>query len=274
MCIASQKLFYENLSPNLISDNKLSWKQVKPFFSDKSPSYHNITLLHNGKIISDPTKSAEIINNFFTDEVNNLDIDRESHINDVINSISPVDNAIKMFNHPSLLNIKATRLEGNNTFSFISISPMKKRYPRFNIPPRLLKNNKDICTDVLHFDVNCCIRNGIFPENLKNADITPTFKKGDRLLKSNYRPVSILPTISKIYEKILYKQIYTYFDCIFSKYLCGFRKGHITQYGLLFMLERLKKALDNELPIAKLKAYGFTDNALALALALTLVVEN
>ena len=48
----TKKFFYENLNPNLISD-KLFWKQVKPFFSDKSPSCHNITLLHDGKIISD-----------------------------------------------------------------------------------------------------------------------------------------------------------------------------------------------------------------------------
>ena len=153
------------------------------------------------------------------------------------------------FNHPSILNIKATRLE-YNTFSFISLSPavMKKTinnidtsksYPRFNIPPRLLKIIK-IYAWVFYTDVNRCIRNGIFPENLKNANITPTFKKGDRLLKSNYRPVSILPAISKIYEKILYKRICTHFDCIFFKYLCGFRKGHSTQDGLLFMLTDLK----------------------------------
>ena len=76
----------------------------------------------------------------------------------------------------------------------------------------------DICKIVLRTDMNNCIANGIFPTSLKNADITPTFKKIDRLHKVNYRPVSILPTLSKIYEKILYQQIYVYFDEIFSKY--------------------------------------------------------
>ena len=75
-----------------------------------------------------------------------------------------------------------------------------------------------------------------------------------------------------------------YFDNIFSKYLCGFRKGHSTQHCLLFMLENLKKALDtglytgvlltdlskafeslsHELLIAKLNAYGFPNDALNL----------
>ena len=72
-------------------------------------------------------------------------------------------------------------------------------------------------------------------------------KKNDRLLKINYRPVSILPTVSKIYEKILYVQIYEYFNKIFSEYLCGFRKDHSTQHCLLFMLEKLNKALDKGL---------------------------
>ena len=59
--------------------------------------------------------------------------------------------------------------------------------------------------------------------------------------KTKYRPISILPTLSKVYEKILYHQIYKYFNNIFSKYLCGFRKGHRTQHSLLFMLESKKK---------------------------------
>ena len=107
--------------------------------------------------------------------------------------------------------------------------------------------------------------------------ITPIFKKGDRLLKTNYRPVSILATLAKVYEKLLYPQIYDYFDCIFSKYLGGFRKGHSTQHCLLIMLEKLRGALDkglvtgilltdlskafdripHELLAAKLYAYGF-----------------
>ena len=109
-------------------------------------------------------------------------------------------------------------------------------------------------------------------------------KNEDRLLKTNYRPVSILPTITKIYEMLFYIQIYEYFNSIFSKYLCGFRKGHSTQHCLLFMLGNLKKSLDNgfktgilltdlskafdsishDLLLAKLNAYGFSSNSLNL----------
>ena len=145
-----------------------------------------------------------------------------------------------------------------------------------------MKDNRDICSIVLCSDIKRCVHNTIFPDNLKNADITPTFKKGDRLSKDNYGPVSILPTLSKVYEKLLYEQIYKYFNDIFSKYLCGFRKLHSTQHCLFFMLEILKKALDNglysgivltdlskafdsisnDLLIAKLYAYGLSNQSL------------
>ena len=159
-----------------------------------------------------------------------------------------------------------------------------KSYQKDNIPTKMLKDNKDICTIILKTDINRCIIDSIFPINLKNADITPVFKSEDRLLKTNYRPVSILPTITKIYEKLFYIQIYEYFNSIFSKYLCGFRKGHSTQHCLLFILENLKKSLDNgfktgilltdlskafysishDLLLAKLNAYGFSSNSLNL----------
>ena len=136
----------------------------------------------------------------------------------------------------------------------------------------------------LSSDANKCIYNGIFPNNLKHADITPTFKKIERLHKTNYRPISILPTLSKVYEKLFYNQIYNYFNGIFSRYLCGFRKGQSTQHCLIFMLESLRNALDkglctgtlltdlskafdclsHGLLIAKLHAYGFSETSFNL----------
>ena len=110
------------------------------------------------------------------------------------------------------------------------------------------------------------------------------FKKGYRGSKENYRPVSILPVISKIFEKLLCKQITIFMDPLLSKYQCGFRKGYRAQHCLLAMLEKLKnpvdkgkifgalltdlsKALDSlshDLLIAKLNAYGIILPALKL----------
>ena len=60
---------YNNLNINLITDNKKLWKQVKPFFSDKTPFNNNIMLIENNQIVSDNKKCAEVMNNFFSDVV-------------------------------------------------------------------------------------------------------------------------------------------------------------------------------------------------------------
>ena len=79
-----------------------------------------------------------------------------------------------------------------------------------------------------------------FPSILKNANITPVFKKGD---KDFYRPVSILPIISKIFEKLLCKQIMIFIDPLLSKFQCCFRKDYGAQDCLLAMLENWKSAV-------------------------------
>ena len=68
--------------------------------------------------------------------------------------------------------------------------------------------------------------------------------------KSNYRPVSLLPIPSKIFEKVLSTQLSDYFDKIFDDFLCAFRKGRGCQTTLLRLLEDLKYALDNNAYVA------------------------
>ena len=72
-----------------------------------------------------------------------------------------------------------------------------------------------------------------FPENLKLADITLNFKKEDKNLAKNYRPVSVLPTLSKVFEEIMQKQVINHVSTFLSSYLCSYRKGFSTQYALL-----------------------------------------
>ena len=121
-----------------------------------------------------------------------------------------------------------------------------------------------------------------FPSQLKEADIISAHKRRSKLSKENYRTISILPNISKVYERCLYDQFSAYFDNIFSNLQCGFRKGYSAQRCLLAMIEKSKNklgqrgifgALDlykafhcipHDLIVAKLEAYGFDIGALRL----------
>ena len=133
---------------------------------------------------------------------------------------------------------------------------------------------------------NVSFINNKFPKSLKLAEVKPSHKEDAMTEKGNYRPISILPTASKILERIMFKAISAYIEIYFSPFLCGFRKGYSTQDYLLVMIEKWKKAIDkkenagailtdlskafdtlnHQLLIAKLDAYGFDDNALSLIL--------
>ena len=136
----------------------------------------------------------------------------------------------------------------------------------------LLKEVSDICAPALN-DIwnNEIITQKCFPNNLKLADVTPVFKKEDASLLKNYRPVSVLPVVSKIYERIMQKQILEYIDKHLSPHLYGYRKGYSTQTVLISMLEKWKLSIDNKgfaggvlMDLSYIHAYGFNKQALAI----------
>ena len=153
-----------------------------------------------------------------------------------------------------------------------------------DIPTNLVKEFGCLFSSFIASNVNKCVNESTYVDAFKKSEIRPLFKKGGRTEKSNYRPISVLSNVSKIYERCLYDQIYSYFDKIFSRYQCGFRKGISTQHILLTMIEKMKISPDNKkfcpatltdlskafdfipygLLIAKLNAYGFDQEALKL----------
>ena len=72
---------------------------------------------------------------------------------------------------------------------------------------------------------------GSFPDSLKCANARPIYKKVDPFDKKNYRPVSILPFLSKVSERVIYQQVSNYFEPFFNEILCAFRKAHSTQHS-------------------------------------------
>ena len=93
---------------------------------------------------------------------------------------------------------------------------------------------------------NDALRDGYFPDKLKCADITPVFKKDNPTKGKNFRPVSVLPRFSKIFERLMHKQVSYYIDQFLSPYMCVYRKGFSTQHALFSIIEMWEKVLDNK----------------------------
>ena len=89
------------------------------------------------------------------------------------------------------------------------------------------------------------IVSGKFPDSLKLASISQFYQAKDPLDKTNYRPVSVLPLLSKIYERLIFGQLSQHANKVLSKLLCGFRKAHSTQHALFRLFHPWQKALDN-----------------------------
>ena len=110
-----------------------------------------------------------------------------------------------------------------------------------DIPFKIIKDNADIFANFILQSFNKCIIDGKFPDQLKKADVSPIFKKGNHNDKTNYRPVSILPSLSKTYERLIYNQINQMTENTLSIFQCGFRKKYSTQHALIAMTEKTKK---------------------------------
>ena len=113
-----------------------------------------------------------------------------------------------------------------------------------DLPTKILKNNSDIFSRFFRTNCNNAIEISTFPEQLKYADVKPVFKKDLQTDKKNYRPISILPNVSKIYERCINKQLEEYFQALLSKYQCSFRKGYSVINALIPIVEKWKKFID------------------------------
>ena len=194
-------------------------------------------MIEDNSILENNDKIADTFNNFFTSAVSNLNIPpfvdpsvEIDHIEDLILRI------IEQYkNHPSVAAIHEKTLNKQFSFEYVPNSDIKKEILNLDVskasqdsdvPTKIIKVNADIFAEVLYNVFNRSLEVGEFPAAMKLANLTPEHKKSSRYDKVNYRPVSILPNLSKVFERCLHKQIFDFFDTILSKYQCGFRKGH------------------------------------------------
>lgn len=117
------------------------------------------------------------------------------------------------------------------------------------IPTRILKSNIHILAPLITHICNLSISQGIFPIVFKKAVIIPVYKSGDRSCVNNYRPISILPAISKILEKALNNRLINYLENknLLASNQYGFRKGKSTEDAVLDLTEFITRSVDNNL---------------------------
>ena len=121
-----------------------------------------------------------------------------------------------------------------------------KKSTGHGISPKILKLTTPSLASPLTTLFNYCIRTSTLPCSWKMSNVFPVYKKGDTSDKNNYRPVSVLPAISKLFEKALFDQLYSSFLPIFSPNMSGFFRGHSTATVLIKLTDDWRKSLDEK----------------------------
>ena len=189
-----------------------------------------INLIENGRTVSNDSELCNIFNGFFSNITSELNIPKKYHcfmIDMELDSVLSVLNAFE--NHLSIKNIKSKKFSSTFSFENTYTDLVMKVINNLNvakscqinyIPTKVIKMNKGIFANFSTDHFIYCIAYGEFPDELKHSDVIPVYKKNEKCDKTNYRPVSILINISKIYEKLLFNQLSKYFDSLLATKQC------------------------------------------------------
>lgn len=238
------------------------------------------SIKHEDIVINNPLEIANAFNSYFVNITNaySASVNEKEALSYVEGNISNQDKNLLSFTFHTI-----DLIQLNNIVSQLKPSKSDKLG---DTPTFIFKDFFHVLGPSLLELINTCLINGVFPEFMKLGKITPIHKKGDKQLLSNYRPISILHTMSKILEKAMYDQLYSYFEQnnLFSDKQFGFRKKKSTIEAVQQLLDNIFKAFENKetaismhfdlakafdmvnhkLLLKKLKVYGLRDSAIKL----------
>ena len=236
--IAKEK-YFEDKFDAYKSNIKRTWNLINKLINPSSNS-NKCTIekvIYNNVHISDKDEIASAFNHFF------VNVGSE-----IANSIDSHPDNHKMY------------LQGNypNSFFFSPVSDvevanvicsLKDKPSHFNsVPTKVLKFIRRLISPLLASIINKSIEDGIFPDSLKIAKIIPIFKQGDKYEIQNYRPISLLPLLSKLFEKVAHNQLVNFLnsnDIIFN-HQYGFRAGKSPDNAIADFLKYTYEALDSD----------------------------
>ena len=126
---------------------------------------------------------------------------------------------------------------------------MNKATELLNIPARSLKSGAPVISECLTHIINLSFSYGVVPDDWKTSRLVPLFKSGNREEMDNYRSISLLSVISKIAEKVVYHQLFSYLNAnnLLSSCQSGFRKNFSTETSVTFFLDEIYRNMDNGL---------------------------
>ena len=233
----AKKEYYHSCFKNSKNDIKKQWSTINEMLNkkrnkNKFPDYFKI----DGQNISDDNVIANSFNNFFTNIGTKLS--------------SEIEMSNTSFKHylknPSLQNFEFQLINEDTTLKIIDRLQPKDTCDADGLSTNILKMIKNEISEPMTLLINQALQTGIFPNNLKLAKVIPIYKKGDNSKLDNYRPISILPVISKIFERVIFNQIDDYFRSqkLYYGSQYGFRKKHSTELAALELIDRITLELD------------------------------
>ena len=242
--ISAKQMYYESRFNRIGNDIRRTWKTINEILTKNQTKNKFPTVFNdNGSMITDKVNIANKFNVFFT------------NIGEKIAKGINYDGN-KTYGHYLNKDI-------HSSFTFMNIDEDAINKIIYNLPPKsssgcdgistkLLKVIAPVIIKPLTLLINQVLNTGTFPDKLKIAKVIPIFKKGDPSLFENYRPISLLPAISKVLEKIIALQLSSYFEknkLLFDNQY-GFRPKHSTEHAALELIDRITNKMDtNEIPL-------------------------
>ena len=236
--IAVKKYYNDILIKKNKSNIRKTWLIIKEILN-KSKSKEikqNKFIASDGSLIDNQQTIAEKFNEFFVNvgptlakKIKKQDISPNSYLkNKMINSI-----LLNSVTDLEIINILKSCKDSSPGYDDIKVSA--------------LCTVLEYIAQPLSYICNLSFKEGIFPEELKIANVIPLFKKDNAMVFNNYRPVSLLCTLSKVFERIMYNRLIDFLNenKILFEYQFGFRKNHSTQLALTFLMDKLMNSIEN-----------------------------
>lgn len=232
---AKKNYMNSRLNENTSNPRKM-WEVINGVLGRKE-SKTEISFSHNNKIITDKTEIANVFNNYFCNVAT-----------DLIQGIQQAPTSFENYLPDPVIHsfsLAPTSLTEVTTV----IKDLKVASPGHDdVDIKVIKECVNEVSPYLVHIINKSFSSGIFPKQLKIARVIPIFKTGDKSSLKNYRPISILPTFSKIIEKIVARRLINYLNqhCLLSDSQYGFRPNFSTELAIFKLCQNIYNAVDDK----------------------------